>query len=126
MKKLNKSQLNELNAHVQELAQKKQEIDECWDKFVAAHEEIQNAIGEYNGVIATVTEWRDDLVQQMQDYQGERSDRWQEGDAGQAYQSWIDEWENLDLSEVETPDMPDQPEPEHMESIEQLPTEPEM
>jgi len=122
VKKLNKTQLAELAAHTTTLATKKQEIDESWDKLVEAYEGVESAIGDYNESLATVIEWRDGIVQEMSDYQAERSDKWQEGDAGQQYQSWIDEWEGLDLSEVEIPDMPDEPDFEHIDSIEQLPT----
>jgi hypothetical protein len=123
VKKLNKTQNTELAGHITELTSKLEDIDAAWAKFEEAHGVLADAIGEYNGTLATVTEWRDGIVQEMRDYQGERSDRWQEGEAGQAYESWIGEWEGLDLSEVEVPDMPDQPEPEHTGEIENLPTE---
>ena len=123
MKKLNKTQLAELAAHVTELVNKKQEIDESWDKIGEAYEAFESAIGEYNTALASVTEWRDDIVQQMSDYQSERSDKWQEGEAGQQYQSWIDEWEGLSLDEVELPDMIDEPDFDHIDTIEQLPIE---
>jgi hypothetical protein len=125
VKKLNKTQQGELNAHITDLATKKQEIDDAWEKFELAHNELATAIDAYNASLAAVTEWRDGIVQEMSDYQSERSDKWQEGDAGQAYQAWIDEWEGLDLDEVETPELPDAPDFEHIDTIEQLPTEAE-
>jgi uncharacterized protein YukE len=125
VKKLSKTQQNELNAHVTDLATKKQEIDDTWEKFEQAWRELATAIGEYNTSLAAVTEWRDGIVQEMSDYLGERSEKWQEGDAGQAYQAWMDEWEGLDLEEVDTPDMPDAPDFDHIDAIEQMPTEAE-
>jgi hypothetical protein len=123
VKKLNKTQQDELNAYVTDLATKKQEIDDAWEKFEQAHGELATAIGGYNDSLTAAAGWRDGIVQEMSDYQNERSEKWQEGDAGQAYQAWIDEWEGLDLEEVEMPDMPDAPDFEHIDAIEQLPIE---
>jgi hypothetical protein len=123
MKRLNKTQQNELSAHIAMLADKKIEIEAAWERFELAHGELAEAIGEYNGALTNVIEWRDGIVNEMTDYQGERSDKWQEGDAGQQYQSWIDEWEGLELDEVEVPEIPDAPEFEHVEALENAPQE---
>jgi hypothetical protein len=125
MKKLSKTQLAELTAHVTALATHKAEIDDAWARFEGAHDDLTTAIGEYNSALASVTEWRDGITQEMQDYFDERSEKWQDGDAGQAYQEWIGEWAGLELEEVDVPDLPDQPEPEHIELLENAPQEAE-
>src|SRR5215472_12098154 len=112
MKKLSKVQNTELQTHLDALAEKKTAIETAWEEFEEKH-----------GALAEAIEWRDGIIQEMSDYQAERSDKWQEGDAGQAYQEWIDEWEGLDLTEIEVPELGEMPEPDHIETIEQMPTE---
>jgi len=123
MKKLSKVQNTELQTHLDALAEKKTAIETAWEEFEEKHGALAEAIGEYNLALASVIEWRDGIIQEMSDYQAERSDKWQEGDAGQAYQEWIDEWEGLDLTEIEVPELGEMPEPDHIETIEQVPTE---
>ena len=123
MKRFNKTQNTELQEWINKLEEAKNDIERVWGEFVEKHETLCEVINAYNEVLTGVTEWRDDIVTQMTDYQGERSDKWQEGDAGQAYQSWIDEWEGIELDAIEVPDLPDEPTPEHSESLENAPTE---
>jgi peptidoglycan hydrolase CwlO-like protein len=123
MKKFNKTQNAELTEWITKLTTAKQSLDDAYTELEEKHNALAEAIGEYNGVVTEVAQWRDDIVGAMEEYQGERSDKWQEGDAGQQYQSWIDEWMGLEFEEIEVPDLPDAPEVEHIEILEQAPTE---
>lgn len=126
MKKLSKDDRATRDRLVADLEIKSAAIEEAWTAFESAHEQLGLAIEEYNSVVADAGSWRDEMVQQMTDYQSDRSERWQEGDAGEAYQGWIDEWQNADLEGIEVPDLPDQPEGEHRDVIDNLPEEPEL
>jgi len=123
MKKFSKAQNAELQEWITKLAQAKQNVDDAWSEFEEKHGAVAEAIGEYNGVVTELAEWRDGIVGVMEEYQGERSDKWQEGDAGQQYQSWIDEWQGLEFEEIEIPEFPDFPDIEHIEVLENAPTE---
>src|SRR5215470_18605662 len=78
MKKFSKTQNAELQDWITKLAQAKQNVDDAWTEFEEKHGALAEAIGEYNGVVTEVASWRDDIVGAMEEYQGERSDRWQE------------------------------------------------
>jgi hypothetical protein len=121
MKKLSKTQQGELDEWVRKLAIAKQNIDDAFTKLEETHGELKGAVDEYNGVLSEVTEWRDGITGQMEEYQGERSDKWQEGEAGEQYQSWLDAWTGIDLDEVEYDDLPELPDIEHIENLENLP-----
>lgn len=125
MKRLNKDHQAERDRLRNLLQEKSAAIESAWGDFEGAHETLVNAVDEYNGAIQEVAEWRDGIVSEMQDYYDERSERWQEGDAGQEYDSWKDEWENGDFEELETPELPDQPEgAPAIDAIDNLPDEP--
>ena len=85
-----------------------------------AVEKANAAIDEYNVIVADVESYRDEIVSEMETYFDERSDKWQEGDAGSAYSEWKGEWENLDCSAI---DQVDEPDSSLMGELEALPME---
>lgn len=125
MKKLSKDDRATRDRLMADLEIKAAAIEEAWSMVEGAHEQLGLAMSEYNSIVADAVLWRDEMVQQMTDYQSDRSEKWQEGDAGQAYQGWLDEWESADLDAIEIPDLPDQPECPHRDVIDNLPEEPE-
>ena len=69
-----------------------------------AVEALREKVNAYNDVLAEAREFRDDMVGGMEDYMSERSEKWTEGDAGQAYAQWKDEWEALELDDIDDPE----------------------
>lgn len=65
---------------------------------------VQPLLDKVNAARDRARSLRDDVVAQMEDYAGERSERWAESDAGQAYEEWKDRWEGLDLEDAEMED----------------------
>jgi hypothetical protein len=61
----------------------------------------------------------------MDTYIGERSEKWAESDAGQNYESWKNDWEGYDITELSTIDEIESPETEHGNELEQLNPEPD-
>lgn len=83
-----------------------------WEKLKGelqdAHAELQTAVINYNDALVKLRDFRDELVQQMADYQSERSGKWHDSDAGFAYVDFAGSWENLELDdEAEEVEMPD-------------------
>jgi hypothetical protein len=94
-------------------------MDEEWHHVRAAEED-------YNKAVADFRTWQADIAQQINDYIESRSEKWQAGDTGQAYQGWVEPWENEDLIEYVTLDKPDEIETtvdEPSEAFGQLATE---
>jgi len=123
MKKLNKAQNTELQEWITKLGDAKQKMEDAYGELEEKHGILADAIGEYNGIVTDIGGWRDQLVGEMEDYQSERSDKWQEGDAGQQYESWIDEWRGLEFEEIEVPDLPEAPEVDHVELLDNVVTD---
>jgi len=87
---------------------------------------MNEKITSYNELLVEVENWRDDIVGEMEDYIGERSEKWSETDAANYYDDWKSEFENLDtspLDEVEEPDYGE--DASHSDDLEALPEQPE-
>jgi hypothetical protein len=74
----------------------------------AANEGIERLVNGVNELIAPLNEaladlaaFRDDWAGEVQTFIDEKSERWQEGEAGVAHQSLLDEWEALEIEAVE-------------------------
>lgn len=84
---------------------------------------LNPAIEKYNGLLADMETFRDEIVADMETYYDERSEKWQEGDAGTNYQDWKGNWEGFDVSEVDMPGLIEEPDMDHASEFEALETE---
>jgi uncharacterized coiled-coil DUF342 family protein len=110
MKALGKKDAKRKAELVGEIQDKAGELSTAVAKFneelAKLREDLTATITEYNEVVQTAEEFRADMLSQMQSYFDEKSERWQEGEAGQAYQQWINDWEGGALTQVDL-EMPD-------------------
>ena len=88
MKKLSKTQIDMRNALAIELD--------------AKFDAVREAIEDLNKTIASANEFVEEVHSAQDDYFSERSEAWQEGDAGSAYTDWMSEWE-FSLEELSDP-----------------------
>jgi uncharacterized coiled-coil DUF342 family protein len=87
--------------------------------------EVVNAkIGEYNALLEEAEGIRDEVVGQMDEYSNERSEKWQEGDTGSAFNDWKSEWESADFTGIDEIDDIAAPDMDNADDIENLPKEP--
>lgn len=92
-----------------------------------AYEKLNGAVTAYNEAQTEVREWIEQQVSDWQEDFAERSEKWQEGEKGQAAQSFIEAWESHanELEEVEV-DEPDELEIDRPDwQDDELPREPE-
>jgi hypothetical protein len=102
MKRLTKGDSEQQESLVRCLREKADAVREVREKINALITgELNPAIAEYNGVLADATEFRDEIVGRMDDYISERSEKWAEGEAGESYTSWKDDWEAVSLDDME-------------------------
>jgi chromosome segregation ATPase len=85
---------------------------------------LEPAITKMNEALEAARQFRDSIVEQMDEYVSNRSDKWQEGDAASEYESWKQEWENLELEDFEF-EFPEAQEPElpWVEAMDVMPEE---
>jgi hypothetical protein len=97
------------------------------------HSDLLEAVREFNALVTKhnekvqeTTTFLEELKGDMEGYFEERSEKWQEGDAGQDYQAWIDAvGEAIDgLEQVEEVDEPEEPVVDGLDALDELPTSP--
>lgn len=109
MTKLTKAQLKQRDELGAKLNGAKEDLEHAVEEYNAAlttaWDEVQQSLDAMNELIDDANSWRTDIAQEIADYISERSEKWQEGDKGQAYGQWQTEWEeDIERIELEKPD----------------------
>lgn len=122
--KMTRAQLKERDAIMQELT----EQGELLKSAVTEVNEALSNLGEirdgYNAALEKAKEFVDGIAEEAQSEFDDKSEKWQEGERGDAVSSWIDELRNADLPEEIDLTVPeDIPEPDisHAETLGGLP-----
>jgi uncharacterized phage infection (PIP) family protein YhgE len=123
MKKFAKADVARIAELVQDLQDKASQVTSAVEAANARVSEANDAITAYNEVLSEVESFRDEMVGKMEDYVGERSEKWQESDAASSYQDWQSEWENIDIAEVTPIEDITIPDMDHGSELEGLATE---
>lgn len=128
MKKFSKEHIGKLDDLVGELNAAWAEVEEEKSQIELVLVTLNENITTYNALLEGIREFVEELAGTAEEYQGERSEKWAESDAGQAYQAWIDEIRNVGLDDVEAVNIDElglPEEPDHAENLSQLPQEPQ-
>lgn len=128
---LNKKELAQRDEHVSELRAAAEALTAAVEAYreavVDLKEPVEEARAAYNEVLERAQAWVADIVSEADSAISDKSEKWQEGEKGQAASSWKDAWEQLDMEEVRI-DYPDElefDEPTHADDLEQAPEDAE-
>lgn len=98
MKKLSKAQLTERDEIVSQMNEAKDSVttavDDYNDALSPAREAVSTAVAEFNSAVEKANSFLGELASDAQNYFDERSEKWQEGDAGDQYNSWKEQFED--------------------------------
>ena len=107
---IGKGRLAERDKHAQDVRDAVAELNGSITTYntaiAAAKADLEAAFDKVNETICQVRDWRDEIVGEMESYEGERSDKWQESDMASMFQDWKSEWENAELDELDEFDFP--------------------
>lgn len=124
LSKLERERRDEIAAALREHADN---IGKLVDAYNAATEEpraaIEAAVEAYNALLGDATEFAQDIATQADNDISEKSEKWQEGERGQAATQWKDEWEGLSFDDLDI-EMPDEltfDPPEHADTLDGVP-----
>lgn len=92
-------------------------------EMTTAIEKFNAALDQHNEIINEASGWRDDLVSAIDEYVGDKSDKWQEGDKAASIGEWKSELEGMDFGEVEHVECPDLPDMLHADTLDEMQTE---
>jgi hypothetical protein len=72
---------------------------------------LENAALAYNAARNELISFRDEIHDKIETYIGNKSDKWQEGERGAAFQEWCDAWteDPGDEAEESIPEYPEEP-----------------
>lgn len=92
-----------------------------------AQTRLQGAIDAYNVAVDEARGFAEDVARAAEDAIDNKSEKWQEGEKGQAASEWKDAWENNELDEI-TVEFPeeltiDDTETDHGSKLDELPDE---
>jgi hypothetical protein len=125
--KLSKAQRAKRDEFVTRLNEASGKISTAVDEFNSALETlkapIEAAVEAYNEIVVEAKEFTDEIAGDADNEISEKSDTWQEGERGQAAVGWKDEWQSIDLDEIEV-ELPDEisfDEPLHADDLESAP-----
>ena len=129
--KLDKQDTARRDKLVEELRDGRGVLEDAVSTFNAAVEELKApllaALEKYNEIVEEARGFVEDIASTADGQFDDKSEKWQEGDKGQAARNWIDAWQNepFDALEIAFPDeltLPDE-ETDHDGRLENLPEE---
>lgn len=99
-------------------------------KYIAAanaqiapiYERINSTLITYNDILEDVREFTESVTSRLEDEFGEKSEKWQDSDKGQAAQALSEDWAAIDLEDIEPfqIDPLEDPDPGHRDALENL------
>lgn len=110
MRQLSKTDVKERDELVSYLRTKSEIVHDRVQEANEAIQRLNEAIQDYNATICDANEWAQQIVNQMEDFKDAKSEKWQDSDTGQQYDSWLQSWaDNLnevdEVDDISAPDM---------------------
>lgn len=131
MKSLTKKQVQQLTDLQTDLQSASEKVESAIADFNANINElwgdlVLDELNEYNKLALQASEFAEQIQSQIQSYNENKSEEWQQSDLGVAYQEWLDEWDEADFIEIDAkmPDETDVPDFDAVEAINKLSAEP--
>ena len=113
MTKFTKFEVAEIDKLCNRLRDGYDELNAAIDKYneavKALWEPVQKALDTYNEAISDANCYaNDELTSGMQEYYDEKSEKWQQGEKGQRFDAWLQEWSTeLEQVSLDEPDEAD-------------------
>lgn len=73
--------------------------DRLMSELEVAQMHVEQAIEAYRAKVQETQAFCQDVAEEIATYINDKSDRWQEGDRGQAYSDWQQMWEGVEFPE---------------------------
>ena len=127
MKKLSKEQLKrheELSAALHGAHEELDGAIKLFNETVAeAFGKLATYVEEFNSKVIDANTFVEEIHTEQEAYEGDKSDKWRESDAGSAYADWMSAWE-ISIEEVELDEPPELNTPDiDLAEFDQLDTE---
>lgn len=127
--KLDKDEKKALEAHKDALEKSFSKVEEAIAHYNETLKEkweaVQIAVETYNTDVVAALDFATEIASDLRDSHDEGSEKWQASEKGEAHESFVQEWENLSLEElnIDEPDEIDEQTNEPYDALVLLPTE---
>ena len=128
MKKLTADMAGKREQFAKELSELFSTVEEHYTKVDDAVTAYNLCVEEFNTKLSDVAEFIVEVTTEMENYADDKSDKWKEGDAGEAFEQWKSTWEEFDadpLELMELPSIQDTTASGAADALNALPSEPE-
>lgn len=134
MRKIDKTLLKERDEIVANIRTKREKLDAAIEAYNEAAAKawgvVEDALQAYNETLEPAREWISGITGDIDVYVSERSEKWQEGEKAEAYESWKSDYESADSSleevSINPPDQIEEDIEDHAQILEELPEEPSL
>jgi hypothetical protein len=129
--KLSKQELELRDQHVEKLEKMWSEIDQAVDAYNEGASRLRapvvEAIEKYNEAAGEAKEFAESVATRLEGEFDERSEKWRDGDKGQAAAELRDAWQEMEMEglELEWPEDLAVDDPDHAPELAELPTDAE-
>lgn len=129
--KLSKSQIAEKTERSAALAAThealEQAISEYNDAAEALRAPVDAALEAFNEALFDARNWAEELGGDLRNEFSEKSEKWQEGERGQAADQWLEQWEQYqpDAAEIDWPEPLEVPDGDNGDELDGIPDEPQ-
>jgi hypothetical protein len=129
MKTLTKKDLSDKLAHFVAIRQAHERLEQAVDAFNTTISElrikVEAALEALNASINEAEGWREEVHTDQDSTFCDKSERWQESEAGLDYQDWMTAWDvQLEEVQIDFPDELEMPNCDALDLLESLPDEP--
>jgi uncharacterized protein YukE len=91
-------------------------------KVAAAYAELEPHVSDFNSEVEKANSFMGEVYADQESFYDEKSEKWQEGDAGEAYRSWMEQWEQvIEEMELDVPEELGEPDVD-LDTFAQLPS----
>jgi DNA repair exonuclease SbcCD ATPase subunit len=131
MKALSKEQIRQRDEIVAQLDERRKNIEAAIEaaneKIDEIREDLVAVRDKYNEEVTKLATLRDEIVTDIENYVEEKSEKWQDSEAGSSYATWRDRFSDTDLDgiDIEMPEDIDTPDIDHGGEAEAWPESPE-
>ena len=108
MTKLTKEQIKRREELAAAIRKQKDVLNEAIcdfnDAILAASSEVTGALADYNDAVKAANAFQQDIASEIDNFISDKSEKWQEGERGEAYTAWKEIWEEeLETFDVDLP-----------------------
>ena len=109
MTKLTKEQIKRREELAETIRKHKDTLNEAIDSFNGAIQtawaEVNYALGDYNTAVNEANDFQQEIASEIDNFISDKSEKWQEGERGEAYTAWKEIWEEeLETFDLDQPD----------------------